>query len=58
MRRIKRASINCTPTLSIRPADKLDRCFDADRVFEIDTGHDLMVTEPRKTADMLLELAR
>ena len=56
--RIPRASINCTATLAIRPADKRDRAFEADRLFEIDTGHDLMITEPRKTADMLLELAR
>jgi pimeloyl-ACP methyl ester carboxylesterase len=30
-----------------------DGCF-----WEIDTGHDLMITEPRKVADMLLEIAK
>jgi hypothetical protein len=27
-------------------------------LFEIDTGHDLMLTEPRAVADMLLEVVR
>lgn len=57
VRRIRRISINCTPTLKVRPANKLHRAFEADRLFEIDTGHDLMITEPRALADMLLELA-
>ena len=28
----------------------------AQRAFEVDTGHDLMVTEPRRAADLLLGL--
>jgi pimeloyl-ACP methyl ester carboxylesterase len=57
VRKIPRTSINCTPTLRMRPADKLQRAFDADRVWEIDTTHDLMVTKPQEVAEMLLRLA-
>lgn len=57
VKRIPRTIINCTPTLSLRPADKLDRSFQAEQVWEIDTGHDLMVTEPEKTAELLLRVA-
>jgi hypothetical protein len=49
--------INCTPTLKIRPKETLHRALDAQRVWEIDTGHDLMITEPAKLAAMLLRLA-
>ncbi len=31
--------------------------FVGDRVWELDTGHDLMITEPEKTAELLLRLA-
>jgi hypothetical protein len=31
--------------------------FDADNVWEIDTGHDLMITAPTAVAEMLLRLA-
>jgi pimeloyl-ACP methyl ester carboxylesterase len=57
VREIPRTHINCTETLSRRPPDRAARAFDADRVWEIDTGHDLMITEPRAVADMLLRLA-
>ncbi|MCT2400522.1 alpha/beta fold hydrolase [Novosphingobium mangrovi (ex Huang et al. 2023)] len=56
MRRIPRTSINCTPTLAVRPDALRHRSFEADHLFEIDTGHDLMLTEPRKVADMLIEV--
>ena len=55
--RIPRTIINCTPTLKIRPPERLQRAFQAERVWEIDTGHDLMVTEPEKLTEMLLKLA-
>ena len=29
----------------------------AERVWEIDTGHDLMISEPEATAEMLLRLS-
>jgi pimeloyl-ACP methyl ester carboxylesterase len=53
--RLPRTNINCTPIFKMR-LDK-ERAMTGERVWEIDTTHDLMVTEPRKTADMLLKLA-
>jgi pimeloyl-ACP methyl ester carboxylesterase len=56
--KIPRTNINCTSTLALRPKDKLQRALTADRLFEIDTTHDLMITEPARVAEMLLSLAR
>lgn len=56
VRKLPRTSINCTPTLKIRPPELLHRALEGDHVFEIDTGHDLMLTEPRKVAAMLIEV--
>lgn len=53
---IPRTIINCTGTLAKRPLGNRDRWIDADRVWEIDTGHDLMLTEPDAVAEMLLRL--
>jgi hypothetical protein len=33
------------------------RARDAGRLWDIDTGHDLMITEPQAVADLLLRLA-
>jgi pimeloyl-ACP methyl ester carboxylesterase len=55
--RIPRTNINCTWTLKMRPKELVGRALTADRVFEIDTTHDLMVTEPARVAEMLLSLA-
>ncbi len=55
--RLPRTNINCTETLRIRPAERRQRALQADRVWEIDTGHDLMITEPQAVAEMLLRLA-
>lgn len=57
VRRIPRTNINCTQLLAISNDAKRARQLDADHLFEIDTGHDLMITEPRRVADMLLEVA-
>lgn len=55
---LPRTVINCPSTLAMRGEnEKLDRYFTGDRVWEIDTGHDTMITEPEKTAEMLLRLA-
>jgi pimeloyl-ACP methyl ester carboxylesterase len=54
---LPRTNINCTETLSRRPAERAARAFQADRVWEIETGHDLMITEPQAVAEMLLLLA-
>jgi pimeloyl-ACP methyl ester carboxylesterase len=57
VKRIPRTNINCTSTLRIRPPERRQRASEADRVWEIDTGHDLMITEPQAVAEMLLRLA-
>jgi pimeloyl-ACP methyl ester carboxylesterase len=54
---IPRAIVNCSATLAGRPDVTRHRWLDGDPVWEIDTGHDLMITEPRGLADMLLDLA-
>ncbi|MCB2059653.1 MAG: alpha/beta fold hydrolase [Novosphingobium sp.] len=55
--RIPRAIVNCTATLARRQGEQRSRAQQAEHVFEIDTGHDLMITEPHAVADMLLEIA-
>jgi pimeloyl-ACP methyl ester carboxylesterase len=57
-RSVRRTNINCTQALRGSTAQDAARQTDGDRNFEIDTGHDLMITEPRAVADMLLEVAR
>jgi hypothetical protein len=54
---IPRTNINCTPTLKGRTEQRLAIALDPDRVWEIDTGHDLMISEPRAVAEMLLTVA-
>jgi pimeloyl-ACP methyl ester carboxylesterase len=58
VRRIRRFNINCTQALAHSEPEARARQLDGERNFEIDTGHDLMITEPRAVADMLLEIAR
>lgn len=55
--RIPRTIVNCPATLRARSEELLDRYRAAERVWEIDTGHDLMLTEPEATAELLLRLA-
>jgi pimeloyl-ACP methyl ester carboxylesterase len=57
LRRIPRTSINCTQALRSSTPEARARQLDGDQLFEIDTGHDLMITEPRAVADMLLRAA-
>jgi pimeloyl-ACP methyl ester carboxylesterase len=57
-RRVRRTNINCTQSLRTSQAQGLTTQTDGDRNYEIDTGHDLMITEPRAVADMLLEIAK
>jgi pimeloyl-ACP methyl ester carboxylesterase len=47
----------CTSTLPTRDRDQMARARAEGRLWEIDTGHDLMITEPGKTADALLQVA-
>jgi len=53
---IPRTIINCPGTLAVRPPEMLDRWFEAERVWQIDTGHDTMITAPEATAELLLRL--
>ena len=56
-----RTIINCTSTMARRretvDAAHFQRWLTADKVWEIDTGHDLMLSEPEQLAEMLLRLA-
>ncbi len=54
---IPRTNINCSASLRQSSDAARKRQLDGGRNFEIDTGHDLMMTEPRRVADMLLEVA-
>jgi len=54
---LPRTNINCTPTLLDSPEAMRLRQTSGGRNFEIDTGHDLMISEPRKLADLLLTIA-
>jgi pimeloyl-ACP methyl ester carboxylesterase len=47
----------CTSTLATRDAEQMARARAEGRLWDIDTGHDLMITEPRRVADVLLEVA-
>jgi pimeloyl-ACP methyl ester carboxylesterase len=55
--RLPRINVNCTPSLASSPPEAKARQLDGDRNYEIDTGHDLMITEARRVADILLEIA-
>ena len=47
----------CTSTLATRDREMMDTARAESRLWDIDTGHDLMITEPRAVADALLEIA-
>lgn len=49
--------IVCTSTLPTRDRDLVAKARDEGRLWDIDTGHDLMITEPQAVADALLEVA-
>ncbi len=49
--------IVCTSTVATREKSLMDRARAEGRLWEIDTGHDLMITEPVPTADALLQVA-
>jgi hypothetical protein len=57
VRRLPRYNINCSLPLRMSGPASRDRQLDGTRNYEIDTGHDLMITQPRAVADMLLEIA-
>jgi pimeloyl-ACP methyl ester carboxylesterase len=49
--------IVCTSTLATRDPELMEKARADGRLWEIDTGHDLMITEPVAVADALLEVA-
>lgn len=49
--------IVCTSTLLTRDPELMGKARSEGRLWDIDTGHDLMVTEPKATADALLDVA-
>jgi len=49
--------IVCTSTLATRDREQMAAARDEGRLWEIDTGHDLMITEPKATADALMQVA-
>lgn len=57
VRRIPETHIVCSATLPVRDVEALKARSDG-RMWDIDTGHDLMISEPEAVAEMLLRLAR
>ncbi len=57
VKRIARTVINCSATLKVGSEANLARCLSAERVWEIDSGHDVMLTQPDLVARHLLMLA-
>jgi pimeloyl-ACP methyl ester carboxylesterase len=49
--------IVCTSTLATRDPDLMEQARAAGRLWDIDTGHDLMLTEPKWVADTLEAVA-
>jgi pimeloyl-ACP methyl ester carboxylesterase len=49
--------IVCTSTLATRSRVLMEKARADGRLWTIDTGHDLMITEPRAVADALLQIA-
>lgn len=57
LRKIPQTHIVCTSTLKTRDVAALKASSDG-RVWDVDTGHDLMISEPEKVADLLLRLVK
>jgi hypothetical protein len=49
--------IVCTSTLATRDAAQMGLGRAEGRLWDIDTGHDLMITEPERTAEALAQVA-
>lgn len=54
---IPKYHVVCTSTLATRDPEMMATARDEGRLWAIDTGHDLMITEPEAVADALLEVA-
>jgi pimeloyl-ACP methyl ester carboxylesterase len=57
LRAIPQSHIVCTSTLATRDRDRMAAARAAGRLWDIDTGHDLMITEPEAVAALLLKVA-
>jgi pimeloyl-ACP methyl ester carboxylesterase len=58
VQRIPRAIINCKATLDRRPESRRARYGQGERVWQLDNAaHDVMITQPHRLAELLLELA-
>lgn len=57
VRRLPRVDINCKRRVGEFDERRKRELLEADRAWEIDTGHDLMITEPAKVTEMLLRLS-
>jgi len=58
VRKIPETQIVCTSTLATRDPARMEPARAAGRLWDIDTGHDLMITEPEKVAELLLRVAQ
>jgi pimeloyl-ACP methyl ester carboxylesterase len=54
---IPRTNINASWSMAHRLPDAKARALEGERVWEIDSGHDLMLTAPEETTGMLLRIA-
>jgi pimeloyl-ACP methyl ester carboxylesterase len=54
---IPQSHIVCTSTLATRDPVRMEAARAAGRLWDIDTGHDLMITEPEAVAALLLKAA-
>ncbi len=57
LRAIPQYHVVCTSTIPTRDKEIMERARTEGRLWAIDTGHDLMITEPKATAVALLEIA-
>src|SRR5262249_34447596 len=57
LRAIPQYHIICTATLATRDPKLMEKARSEGRLWAIDTGHDLMITEPKKVADALMQVA-
>jgi hypothetical protein len=55
--KIPQYHISCASTLPTRDPGLIEEARAAGRLWVIDTGHDLMITEPRQVADALAAVA-
>jgi hypothetical protein len=50
--------IVCTSTLATRDPELMAKARAEGRLWDVDTGHDLMITEPEAVAELLEQVAR